>query len=87
MSSVSVVPGVKRLVTNEWIRVAALDPGRGEISLLAPDGTFSAPIRGPEGPLPEVELSSDYHEGHREHLRPARARASVRRSPGTKEAA
>lgn len=81
------VPGVKALVTNEWIRVAALDPGRGEISFLAPDGTFSDPVREPLAKLAEVERSAEHYDGHREHLRPARTRAQLRTRKATTEEA
>lgn len=81
-------PAVKNLVTHEWLRMAALDPERGEVAFLRPDGTFSGPLTAPPEPVPEVELSSDYYEGHREHLRPARTLAALRGlSPEREEAA
>lgn len=78
LSALDRLPAVKALVTREWIRVAALDPDRGEIAFLSPDGTFSAPTRAPSAPLVEVDLSAEHYAGRSEHLRPARARAALR---------
>lgn len=87
LSVLARLPAVKAMVTEEWIRVAALHPERGEISFLSADGTFEPPIREPLAPLPEVLLSAEYYEGHREHLRPAVARASLGADASRKEAA
>ena len=71
------LPAVKGLVDNEWIRLAALDPDRGEVSLLEPGGRFRPPIREPAASIPEVERSADHYAGRREHLGPARVRAAL----------
>ncbi|MBK8251221.1 MAG: DUF2309 domain-containing protein [Polyangiaceae bacterium] len=82
------VPAVKLMVEKQWIRLAALEPTRGEISLLQPDLTFSTPITAPAQPLATVVRSAEYYHGHREHLRPAVTKAAtVRLSEPAVEAA
>ena len=72
-------PHVWRLVRNDWLRVVALDPESATLSVFQ-DGSFRA--WEPEAcVLPVVERSVGWYGGRREHLPPARVRASIGASP------
>jgi uncharacterized protein len=73
---------VERLVVNEWVRVATIDPASGAIHVL--DGGKFVPFDSGEADLPEAPSSIAYYAGERDHLRPARIHpgASARSASG-----
>jgi hypothetical protein len=59
-------PGIKALVLNRWVQLAAIDPETGAISVFE-SGAF-APYE-PEGlPLPVAATSEQWYSGWRDHL-------------------
>ena len=62
-------PGLRRLVENRWILIAAFDPGAGRIWFLEPEGFVSHEVESTR--LPRVDASAGWYAGHRGHLRPA----------------
>lgn len=64
----------RELVTRGWVRTVSIDPDTGAIHVLGPDG-FS--VYEPERrSLPEVTHWDAWYAGRRDHLPPARLRAS-----------
>jgi hypothetical protein len=59
-------PLVGRLIRNDWVHVALLDP-RSNAMLLWRDGAF-CPYRPESAHLPSARASVDWYRGWREHL-------------------
>jgi uncharacterized protein YbcC (UPF0753/DUF2309 family) len=74
-AALAALPGVKRLVDNRWIRVAAWDERLGELLLLE-DGRW-VPHRAEIARLPVVKRSSEWYAGHRDDLPPAEVLAAM----------
>lgn len=74
-AALAALPGVKRLVDNRWIRVAAWDERLGELLLLE-DGRW-VPHCAEIARLPVVKRSSEWYAGHRDDLPPAQVLAAM----------
>ena len=61
---------VRRFIENRWIRLAAMHPETGEITVYR-DGVFE-PFSVSDAALPEVRSSRDWYGGHLDHLAIAR---------------
>jgi uncharacterized protein YbcC (UPF0753/DUF2309 family) len=59
-------PGISRLVRNEWVRLASLDPDCSRIHIFRKD-RFEV-YRPETSGLPRVESSVDWYRGWRDHL-------------------
>ena len=64
-----------RLITNEWIYMASLDPDSGEALLWTKDRFV--PHSSHERRLPEVDQSSGWYSGRRDRLKIARIRSAM----------
>ena len=64
-----------RLITNEWIHMACLDPDSGEALLWTKDRFV--PHFSHERRLPEVDQSSGWYSGRRDRLKIARIRSAM----------
>ncbi len=69
---------VRRFIENRWVRLAAMDPDTGAVTVYR-DGVFE-PFASPDAPLPEVQLSRDWYAGHLDHLAVARIRAAAQKA-------
>ncbi|MBF0159038.1 MAG: DUF2309 domain-containing protein [Magnetococcales bacterium] len=62
---------IRELVGNGWIHLAAIEPGEPQrIFLFIPQQGWQ-PWTGPLQPLPQVNRSAEWYQGHRHHLPPA----------------
>ena len=66
-------PAVWRLVKNEWLTIATLDPKSRELHLL--DGGHFVPYSSDRRELPVFASSEERFRGRRDHLAPARIEA------------
>ncbi|MBI4818048.1 MAG: DUF2309 domain-containing protein [Deltaproteobacteria bacterium] len=66
---------VRELVENQWVRLFAIDPDSGSMARFEPPTTLTPghflPETVPPFALPEVESSTSWYRGHRNHLPPA----------------
>lgn len=62
-------PGLKKLIVNRWILVAAFDPDTHEMWFFEESGFV--PYETESSTLPISPTSFDWYRGHREHLPPA----------------
>jgi uncharacterized protein YbcC (UPF0753/DUF2309 family) len=69
------LPAVARLATNGWVQVACVDPDTGEVHVL--DGGVWKVHPLPERPIPTVQRSREWYQGHRGHLSPATLSAGL----------
>lgn len=74
-AALAALPGVKRLVDNRWIRMAAWDERLGELLFL--DSGRWVPHRAEIARLPAVSRSADWYAGHRHDLPPAQVLAAM----------
>lgn len=74
-AALGALPGVKKLVDNRWIRVAAWDERLGELLFL--DSGRWVPHRAEIARLPVVSRSADWYAGHRHDLPPAQVLAAM----------
>jgi hypothetical protein len=63
-------PGIGRLVRNDWVRLATLDPDGPAVRVFR-DGAFHD-YEPQNGPLPWAATSVDWYRGWRDHLEFAR---------------
>lgn len=68
-------PGLKQLIVNRWIHVAAFDPETGELWFFEKDGFV--PYQPESNALPVAPSSVDWYRGHREHLPVATIRGAA----------
>ncbi len=59
-------PNIDRLIRNEWVQIAVLDPNSPNIHIFR-HGQFE-PYEPLTNKLPEVEHSCDWYRGWRDHL-------------------
>jgi len=78
-------PEVYELVVNRWIQLACVDPDTGAMHMYTDSGFV--PYTPSTLPLPEVEISADYHGLHRDHLSPAVVKAALRNTSVSTESA
>lgn len=69
---------VRRLIENRWIRLAAMHPETGEITVYR-NGVFE-PFAAKSSVLPEAETSRDWYAGHLDHLAVVRIRAAAQKA-------
>jgi len=69
---------VRRFIENRWVRLAAMDPDSGAVTVYR-DGVFE-PFAAESAVLPEVASSRDWYAGHLDHLAIARIRAATQRA-------
>ncbi|MES9858794.1 MAG: DUF2309 domain-containing protein [Sedimenticola sp.] len=69
-------PPLQELIGNGWLLVSAMDPETGEITLFKPDQGF-VPWQGKVSPLPRVNSSKQWYNGHSEPLTSARIEKAV----------
>ena len=65
---------VRRLIENRWIRLAAMHPETGQITVYR-DGVFE-PFADDAAALPEVSCSREWYAGHLDHLAIARIQSA-----------
>jgi uncharacterized protein YbcC (UPF0753/DUF2309 family) len=70
MSTVKASAELTQFVSNQWIRLATMDPDDGHVEVYR-DGVFEK-LEGDEEPLPVARTSMDWYRGSREHLGLAR---------------
>jgi len=63
-------PPLRELIGNGWLLLSAIHPETGAISVFEPARGF-VPWSGGLGPLPVVERSTDWYDGHSEPRPPA----------------
>ena len=63
-------PGLRELIGNEWVHVIAKDPDTGVFSVFRPERGF-VEWAGPRRELPQVARSVDYYRGETDPLAPA----------------
>ena len=73
MIAAQATPAVWRLVKNEWLTIATLDPKSRELHLL--DGGHFVPYSSDRRELPVFASSEERFRGRRDHLAPARIEA------------
>ena len=69
------VPGVKRLIDNEWVQLVAWDPKTGSLAVFE-NGSF-IPYVPEHDTIPVVDRSVSWYSGRRDHLAPARILAAL----------
>jgi uncharacterized protein YbcC (UPF0753/DUF2309 family) len=76
-------PGLSRLVHNEWVQLAVLDPTSPRVHVFR-RGTF-VPYRPESTTLPVVKASVDWYRGWRDHLGCASVDPQPETASGTRE--
>jgi len=79
VAALATLPGVRQLVVNQWVQLAAWNPETGGLTVYE-SGEF-VPYVPERNDIAVVDRSVSWYAGHREHLAPARVLAAVAKRP------